>query len=186
MAELIEVETERLRLRAWTDADRAPWAAMNADPEVMRYFPGVLDRAESDAMADRAQATITELGWGFYAAERLSDGAFLGFIGIKPVSFDAAFTPAVEVGWRLARFAWGHGYATEGARACLAMAFTRLRIPEVVSFAVLSNARSRAVMERIGMRHAPDGDFDHPRLEPGYPMRRQALYRIASPLAATG
>lgn len=182
MAEIIEIETERLLLRNWRESDREPWAAMGTDPEVMRFFPGLLDRAESDAVVDRVQSNIVELGWGFYAAERLSDGQFIGFIGIKPINFEAAFAPAVEIGWRLARHAWGHGYASEGARACLAMGFTRLGLREIVSIARPDNLRSRAVMERIGMRHDPDSDFDHPRFEPGHPLRRHVLYRAHTPI----
>jgi len=153
----------------------------------MRHFPAPLDRAQSDAGADRAQALIAEQGWGLWAVEvadapvhvhEASGGeSFAGFIGLAVPQFDAHFTPAVEVGWRLARPFWGHGYATEGARAALAFAFDELRLDGVVSFTTVANDRSRRVMERLSMTHDPGEDFDHPRL-PGSPIQRHVLYRL--------
>jgi RimJ/RimL family protein N-acetyltransferase len=175
--ETTELRTERLLLRRWREADREPFARLNADPEVMEHFPSPLTRAESDAMVDRLDAHLAEHGWGLWAVERLDDGELLGFTGLATPRFDARFTPAVEVGWRLARHAWGRGYATEAARSVLAHAFDALGLDEVVSFTATSNARSIAVMERLGMAHDPADDFDHPSLPDGHPLRRHVLYR---------
>jgi ribosomal-protein-alanine N-acetyltransferase len=136
-----------------------------------------LSRAESDAFADRIDAGLRDRGWGLWAVERRSDRSFLGFTGLAPVDFEAPFTPAVEIGWRFARAAWGQGFATEAARAVAAHALGPMALPELVSFTVAGNTRSRRVMERIGMR--PDGEFDHPRLPPEHPLRRHVLYRLA-------
>ena len=170
--------TERLILRGFEDVDRAAHAAMNADPEVMRHFPAPLDAAESDAMLDRIAAHWDEHRFGLWAVERLDDRRFLGFTGLTRPSFQAPFTPAVEVGWRFARAAWGHGYATEAARAALAYGFGTLGLEEIVSFTVPANERSRRVMERLGMTRDPADDFDHPRLAAGSPLRRHVLYRL--------
>jgi RimJ/RimL family protein N-acetyltransferase len=170
-------ETERLRLRGWRPEDREPFAALNADPEVMRWFPAPLSRAESDALADRIEAGLNDRGWGLWAVERMHDQAFLGFTGLAPVNFDAPFTPAVEIGWRFARSAWGEGYATEAARRVARHALGPMELPELVSFTALGNERSWRLMERIGMRR--DGEFDHPRLPVGHPLRRHVLYRLA-------
>jgi ribosomal-protein-alanine N-acetyltransferase len=173
-----ELATARLRLRAWHDADREAWAALNADPEVMAHFPTTLTRATSDRLVDLTMAGWAENGFGLWALERAEDGLFLGFTGLSRPSFEAHFTPAVEVGWRLARRAWGHGFATEAARAALAFGFETLGLEEIVSFTVPANVRSRAVMERIGMDHDPADDFDHPKLPEGHPLRRHVLYRL--------
>lgn len=174
-----EIATERLLLRDWRDADRGPFAALNADPAVMEHFPARLDRVESDALFDRIKAGWRQDGLGLWVLERRGDGRFLGFTGLSRPSFDAHFTPAVEVGWRLAREGWGHGYATEAATAALAFGFDALALGEIVSFTVPANVRSRAVMERLGMTRDPADDFDHPRLPPGHPLRRHVLYRLA-------
>jgi RimJ/RimL family protein N-acetyltransferase len=173
-----ELRTERLALRPWRDVDREPFAAMNADPEVVRYLPGPLTRAESDALVDRIEGHFAEHGFGLWAAEVVDSGDFVGFVGFLIPTFDAPFVPAVEVGWRLARSAWGLGYATEGARRVLAFGFDELDLDEVVSFTVPANRPSRAVMERLGMTHDRDGDFDHPRLPPDSPLRHHVLYRL--------
>lgn len=152
---------------------------MGADPAVMEHFPGLLDRAESDALVDRAAAGWDANAFGLWVLERRADGQFLGFAGLSRPSWEAHFTPAVEVGWRLARDAWGHGYATEAARAALAYGFETVDLDEIVSYTVLANLRSRAVMERLGMMRDPADDFDHPRLPPGSPLRRHVLYRLA-------
>jgi RimJ/RimL family protein N-acetyltransferase len=170
--------TERLVLRGWRDGDREPFAVMNADPVVMEHFPSTLSRAESDAQIERFRERWRGDGHGPWAVERRDDGAFLGFVGLASPHFDAHFTPAVEVGWRLAREAWGHGYATEAARASLEFGFDVLGLEEIVSFTVPANERSRRVMERIGMTRDPVGDFDHPRLPPGHRLRRHVLYRL--------
>ncbi|HYJ22151.1 MAG TPA: GNAT family N-acetyltransferase [Solirubrobacterales bacterium] len=177
MGEPVELSTRRLLLRRWRASDREPFAALNADPEVMRYFPTLLTPEQSDRLVERIEAEFERRGHGLWALEARAGGEFLGFTGLAVVPFEADFTPAIEVGWRLARPAWGHGYASEAARAALGFGFDRLDLEEVVSFAVPGNARSRAVMERIGMEHDPDGDFDHPGLPIGHPLARHVLYR---------
>ncbi|MEM8742822.1 MAG: GNAT family N-acetyltransferase [Pseudomonadota bacterium] len=175
---MIELETERLRLRGWVDADHTPFAALNADPEVMAHFPAPLSRAESDALIARQHERWAEDGMCFQAVERKSDGRFLGLAGLAQVRFPAAFTPAVETGWRLARHAWGQGYASEAARAWLDHGFKALGLTEIVAFTALSNTRSAAVMSRIGMTRAADDDFDHPALPEGHALRAHLLCRI--------
>jgi len=171
--------TDRLVLRQWSDADREPFAAMCADAEVMRFFPTTLTEEQADAFVDRASLHIAQFDWGLWVVER--EGVFLGFTGLAVPAFEADFLPGVEIGWRFARHAWGHGYATEAARAVLAYAFDVLELDEVLSFTTVSNARSRAVMERLGMTHV--SDFDHPNIEPRHPQRPHVLYRIARPAA---
>ena len=173
------ISTERLTLRQWTAADREPFARINADPEVMRHFPNPLTREQSDAMADIAERRIRHNGWGLWVVDL--DGDFIGFTGFAVPSFDAPFTPAVEIGWRFARSAWGNGYATEAARAALEVGFTRLGLKEVVSFTTVGNAASRNVMNRLGMLRDPADDFDHPRLPEDSPQRRHVLYRLGAP-----
>lgn len=172
------IRTERLLLREWRESDREPWAELNADPAVMEFFPALLDRSEADAAFDRISAAIADRGWGLWAVE--FDGEFQGFTGMQPVPFQAAFTPAVEIGWRLRRSAWGRGFATEAARASLDYAWTELALDEVVAMAVGRNRRSLAVMERLGMTRDLDHDFDHPRVPEG-PLRRHVLYRVRRP-----
>jgi RimJ/RimL family protein N-acetyltransferase len=176
-----ELRTPRLVLRQWRDADLAPFAALNADPEVMRHFPSVLTRAESDAWVLGARALIAARGWGLWAVEVAEGAPFIGFVGLAQPSFDAHFTPAVEIGWRLAREHWGSGYATEGAGTAISFAFDELGLEEIVSFTTIANDRSRRVMERLGMTHDPTDDFDHPRLAPGDPLRPHVLYRLRRP-----
>ena len=174
-----ELTTSRLLLRGWSDRDREPFAAMNADPAVMEHFPGTLDRDLSDDLIDRIAEHWQLHGYGLWAIERVADRRLLGCAGLSRPSFDAHFTPAVEVGWRLARDAWGHGYATEAATSAIAFGFETIGLDEVVSFTVPGNLRSRAVMERLGMTHDPADDFDHPRLAQGHPLRRHVLYRLS-------
>ncbi len=175
-----ELETERLRLRRWRSEDRAPFAALNRDPEVVEFLPSALTRAQSDELVDRIEAHFEEKGFGLWAAEVIKTKRFIGFIGMSVPNFEAHFTPAVEIGWRLAREAWGDGYATEGARAALDYAFERLVLDEIVSFTVPANTRSRAVMERIGLQHDAADDFDHPKLEKDDPLCRHVLYRLSA------
>ena len=175
------LRTARLVLREWRDDDLAPFAALNADPAVMEHFPASLTRAESDALAARIRAHLAERGFGLWAVELPGVAPFAGYVGLAVPTFEAHFTPCVEVGWRLAREHWGRGYATEGARAALAEGFGRHGLEEIVSITVPANRRSRAVMERLGMTHDPADDFDHPRVPEGSPLRRHVLYRLARP-----
>jgi len=178
------IRTERLLLRRWRETDRKPFAELNSDPIVMEHFPARLTRKESDALIDRIEVAFEELGFGLWAAEIAGDGAFAGFVGLSVPSFEAHFTPAVEVGWRLDHRHWGHGYATEAARAALAYGFENVGLEEIVSFTVPANLRSRRVMERIGMTHEEADDFDHPRFPDGHPLRRHVLYRVRPPRPA--
>jgi RimJ/RimL family protein N-acetyltransferase len=175
------IRTARLVLRGWRDEDRAAFAALNADPEVMAHFRSTLDRATSDAEAAVMAATLEHDGWGHWAVALLDDDTFLGFTGLDVVDFPAAFTPATEIGWRFARHAWGHGYATEAARAVLAFAFDHLVLDEVVSFTASTNTRSQRVMQRLGLHHDPADDFDHPWVPVGHRLRRHVLYRLRRP-----
>jgi RimJ/RimL family protein N-acetyltransferase len=167
------IRTERLLLRRWQDDDREPFAALNGDPEVMEHFPAPLSRDESDALVDRIEAGFAERGWGLWALE--APEGFIGFAGLSVPGFEADFLPAVEVGWRLARTAWGNGYASEAATACLRYAFEDLRLDEVLSFTATTNVRSERVMQRVGLVRV--GEFDHPALPEGHPLRRHVLYR---------
>jgi RimJ/RimL family protein N-acetyltransferase len=171
------ISTPRLLLRAWKDSDREPFAQLNADPEVMEFFPSVLSRTESDRAVDRMNAHFAQHGFTLFAAELSANSAFIGFIGMARPSFHAHFTPCVEIGWRLARPFWNQGLATEGAQAVLRYGFEHLKLAEIVSFTSTENLRSRRVMEKIGMTHDPADDFDHPSLVPGHPLRRHVLYR---------
>jgi ribosomal-protein-alanine N-acetyltransferase len=147
----------------------------------MEFFPELLTREQSDGLVERIEAGFERCGYGLWALETRAGGEFIGFTGLAAVPYETHFTPAVEVGWRLARPAWGHGYASEAARAALAFGFGEAGLTEVVSFAAAANLRSRAVMERIGMERDPGGDFDHPRLPVGHPLAPHVLYRIAAP-----
>ncbi|MFV0679446.1 GNAT family N-acetyltransferase [Ottowia sp.] len=172
----VELSTHRLRLRPWLPQDRAPFAALNADPEMMAYFPFPLSRIESNILADHLQALLTQHGWGFWALELRATGTFIGFTGLHQVDNALPFSPATEVGWHLARPYWGEGLASEAARCALRYAFESLALPEVVAFTALGNTPSQAVMRRLGMRY--DGEFEHPALPPGHPLRPHALYRM--------
>jgi ribosomal-protein-alanine N-acetyltransferase len=173
------MRTERLLMRRWRDSDREPFAALNADPQVMAHFPATLDRAASDAFVDRVEAGFEAGGFGLWALERLDTGEFIGVTGLSTARFQAHFTPAVEVGWRLCRQAWGHGFATEAARQALAVGFGEFGLAEIVSFTATGNAASQAVMRRLGMTRDPAEDFEHPALAPGHPLRRHVLYRLS-------
>ena len=178
MASAPELRTDRLVLRRWRDADRAPFAALNADPEVMAHFLRTLDPDESDALVDAMDARLADRGWGIWAVEVAASGAFVGFTGLREMPEDIPCYPALEVGWRLARQAWGHGYASEAARAAVGFAFERLGIDELVSQTSVGNVRSRRVMERLGMTYEPADDFLHPRMPEGHPERPQVLSRL--------
>jgi RimJ/RimL family protein N-acetyltransferase len=173
------ITTERLILRRWQESDRKPFARMNADLRVMKFFPATLSARESDSFADRIGAHFQQHGFGLCAAELRGDGSFIGFIGLNVPQFQAQFTPCVEIGWRLAADYWGQGLATEGAQAILDYGFETLRLNEIVSFTVPSNRRSRRIMEKLGMTHDPADDFDHPQLPAGHALRRHVLYRTS-------
>ncbi len=175
-----ELRTDRLLLRQWRDADREPFAALNSDPIVMEHFPAPLSRAESDAMIDREHGRIAERGWGLWAVEVVAERTFIGFVGLSVAPFEQSWTPATEIGWRLARAAWGYGYATEAARAVLAHAFDTLGLDEVVSFTATTNTPSEAVMRRIGLVLHPASPFDHPSLESGHRLERHVLYHLTA------
>jgi RimJ/RimL family protein N-acetyltransferase len=174
----ITLTTARLRLRPWRAEDLPPYAALNADPRVREHFPKMLSAEESDREAAGIAAHFDRHGFGLWAVEVIGAADFVGFVGLAVPGFEAHFTPCVEIGWRLAFEHWGHGYATEAARAALDCGFQRLGLEEIVSFTVPANWRSRRVMEHLGMRRSAADDFDHPRLPPGHPLRRHVLYRL--------
>lgn len=171
------IRTERLILRTFCEADADAYAAINADAAVNEFLPGPLSRDESDALLKRNVDHRETHGFGLFAIDLRETGAFIGLAGLKHPAFEAPFMPAVEIGWRLGSAHWGRGYATEAARAALAHAVDILRLDPIVSFTVPANARSRRVMEKIGFAHDPAGDFNHPRVPPGHPLRRHVLYR---------
>jgi RimJ/RimL family protein N-acetyltransferase len=170
--------TTRLRLRNWQDADLEPFASLNADPRVMEHYPATLDRAQSDAFAIRARTKLAERGFGLWALEVRDGAPFVGYVGLAEPSFQAHFTPCIEIGWRLAYDHWGRGYASEAASAVLEHAFGMLALSEIVAFTAVGNRRSRRVMERLGMHRVPSEDFDHPSLPEGHPLRPHVLYRL--------
>ena len=176
--EPIESRTRRLFLRQWRESDRAPFAALNADPEVMEFFPAILTRAESDAMVDRCRVHFAKHGWGCWAIEIAVTGEFAGFVGLSVPRHTFDFSPCVEVGWRLARAHWGNGFASEAAAEAMHVGFERLNLTEIVSMTALGNVRSRAVMERIGMQDAGE-NFEHPGVPEGHRLRPHCLYRLS-------
>ncbi|MCG8029062.1 MAG: GNAT family N-acetyltransferase [Candidatus Thiodiazotropha taylori] len=179
MVNPIEIFTQRLLLRPWRSSDLEPFAQLNADPEVMSYFPDTLSREQSDDLAQRCQQLIQQRGWGFWAVEHKRSDTFIGFLGLHVPSADLPFSPCVEIGWRLAKTHWGSGYATEGGRAALQVAFDQLNLDEVVSFTAVANRRSRRVMERLGMGDSAE-NFEHPAIPPGHHLRQHCLYRITN------
>jgi len=180
MTSIPTIETARLLLRGWQPSDRQFFATMNRDPQVMQYFPALLTPIESDRLIDRAEAHFEQHGFGPWAAELRSSQEFIGFIGLSVPNFEAPFMPSVEIGWRLASAYWGWGLATEGAKAAVCHGFASLKFPELVSFTVPDNTRSRRVMEKLGMTHDSADDFDHPNLPEGHPLRRHVLHRLAA------
>ncbi len=172
------IVTERLLLRDWRDADLAPFVAMNADPVVMEFFPETYSEERTGRFVARIRERWAELGYGLWAVERKDTERFIGYVGLWPATFPAHFTPAVEVGWRLAADQWGHGYATEGAQAALDYGFNTVGLKEIVSFTSAINVRSWRVMERLGMHRDVSGDFEHPNVPEGHPVRPHVLYRI--------
>jgi RimJ/RimL family protein N-acetyltransferase len=172
------LETTRLLLRPWSDDDLEPFAALNADPRVMEHFPALMDRATSDAQATRWRAMFAEHGLGMWAVEEKEGAPFIGFVGLSIPAFEAAFTPCVEVGWRLAADYWGRGYATEAALASLAFGFGSLGLARIVSYTARPNLRSEAVMQRLGMKREAKGDFIHPLVPAGHRLAWHVLYAI--------
>jgi RimJ/RimL family protein N-acetyltransferase len=170
------LQSSRLGLRPWLDSDLKPFAALNRDPEVRKYFPSVLTEEESNASVERLNNHFRQHGFCFYAVDRLDTRAFIGFIGFQTTTFEASFTPCVEIGWRLSRENWGQGFATEGARACLDYGFQELGFKEVFSFTPHSNIPSQRVMQKIGMQKV--GEFPHPMLEADSPLLMHVLYRV--------
>ena len=173
----IEFNTQRLGFRVWHDRHRAPLAAMNSDPEVMRYFPALMTSEQTNAGVDAWREQFQERGWSNWAVELLDTEEFIGFIGLSVPKRQLPFTPCVEIGWRLKHSAWGYGYATEGAKACLRVGFEQLGLAEIVSFTALINLRSIAVMQRIGMMNC-HSDFEHPAVPEGHPLRPHCLYKF--------
>jgi len=174
------IQTERLILRLWTKDDLLPFAAMNADPRVMEYFPAVKTFEESLKEYQSILDHFEKHGYGWWAVSERNKNHFIGFIGLRYLDFSAPFTPAIEVAWRLAYDYWGKGYATEGAKASLEYGFKILRLKEIIAFTSTPNIRSQNVMKKIGMHHDPKDDFDHPKLSLEHPLRRHVLYRITS------
>ncbi len=174
-----EFDTERLRLRQWRSSDFEPFARLNADERVMEFYPAALERAASDAMAERIRSRIAGQGWGLWAAELRATGEFIGYIGLQVPPATLPFSPCVEIGWRLAHAFWGRGLATEGAKGALRVGFGHLGLDEIVSFTALINRRSRAVMERLGMREDKAAAFEHPSVPEGSPLREHCLYRLS-------
>lgn len=174
-----ELHTPRLIMRQWRDEDRADFAALNADAEVMRFFPACLDSQQSDALIERVRRHVAEQGFGWWVLQHRDSGAFVGASGLMRVGFNAPFVPAVEIGWRLARAHWRQGFAREAASAALASGFEHLGLQEIVSFTVVANQPSQGVMQAIGMHRDTAGDFDHPALAEGHPLRRHVLYRLS-------
>ena len=171
--------SERLGFRHWLASDTDTFAEMNADPEVREFFPNLLTFEESLASIRRYQNHIDQAGFGFYAVDLLKSAAFIGFIGMVEATFPAAFTPCMEIGWRLKKSVWNNGYATEGAKRCLDFAFNVMEVAEVYSFTACLNKKSERVMQKIGMKKV--GIFDHPKIEEGHPLKPHVLYYIKTP-----
>jgi RimJ/RimL family protein N-acetyltransferase len=174
------LKTDRLLLRMWREEDREPFARMNADPEVMEFFVSPLTQNDSNAFVDRIEAGFAEHGFGLWAVEEIEASRFIGFTGLSYQTFEAHFTPAVEVGFRLARHTWGKGYAAEAAMEAVRYGFETAGLAEIVSMTAVQNARSRAVMRKLGMTHDPADDFDHPRVPDGHALKRHVLYRLTA------
>lgn len=179
MPETPTIATDRLRLRDWRKEDLPEFARMNADPRVMEFFPALANREESDSLVKRLRQHWAERGFGLWAIEVVEGAPFIGFVGLMVPKFQAHFTPCVEIGWRLAAEHWGHGYATEGARAAIAFGFEHHNLAEIVSFTTVANTRSRRVMERLGMTRDPADDFQRESIPIGHPVRPHVLYRLS-------
>ncbi len=173
------IETPRLLLRPWRASDYDAWAALSADARVMEFFAGTIERERALADAAKIAERLTENGYGWWVVEVKGGAPYVGHVALQDVPFAAHFTPALEVGWRLAAEFWGNGYATEGARAALAFAFQTLHRSEVIAMTAKINVRSQRVMQRLGMAYDPGDDFDNPRVADGSPLRPHVLFRIA-------
>ena len=181
MKHITEIQTERLLLRQWVNDDLEPFAKINADTDVMEYYPDVFTRQQSDVMAAKLINWIEQRGWGFWAVELLEQEQFIGFVGLHEPTYELPVTPCVEIGWRLAKEHWGKGYATEAAKASLEFAFKQLNLDQVYSFATVSNWKSRSVMERLNMINT-ESNFDHPMIPQHSPLLEHVLYKIENPL----
>ena len=177
MVTIHELNTKRLRLRQWQQTDLKPFAAINADPQVMEFYPKLMSEEESNQTAERFQDLIEQNGWGFWAIEDLKSSEFLGFVGLHKPNLPYPFAPCVEIGWRLKRDAWGKGFATEGSLAALDFAFNVLELAEILSFTSVLNNRSEAVMRRLGMINT-GGNFQHPNVPDHSPLKEHVLYRM--------
>jgi ribosomal-protein-alanine N-acetyltransferase len=173
-----ELLTSRLRLRNWCEEDLTPFAAMNADPRVMQFFPKTLTRAESDAFAERIRAQLDHDAFGLWAVDIVQQAHFIGFVGLTEPTFKEHFTPCVEIGWRLDQKYWGQCYALEAAQRVIKYAFEELRLSELVSFTAAINLRSQKLMQRLGLSSDSCDDFEHPSLAEGHPLRKHVLYRL--------
>ena len=179
MTKIYEIETPRLRLRQWTEVDKTPFAQLNADERVMAFFPSTLSRAESDGLADQIQSAIAQRGWGWWAVEVKNKYPFIGFVGLSIPSAELPFSPCVETGWRLGYPYWGKGYATEAAKAAVNFGFETLSLEKIVSFTALTNKRSQAVMQKLGMVRNPE-PFLHPSVPEGHELQAHCLYELSS------
>ena len=177
MKKIVELETKRLILRQWRKEDLDAFSSLNADPEVMEFFPSVLSKKESDEMAEKIEKLISNRGWGFWAVETKNEGEFIGFVGLHEPYYDLPFNPCVEIGWRLAKKHWGKGYATEAGNTALEFGFDKLKLSEVYSFATVHNMKSQAVMERLKLKNTMS-NFNHPVVPKDSPLREHVLYKI--------
>lgn len=172
------IETDRLVLRDWGSSDLEKMAAINQDPKVMEYFPSLQDLITTKNFIKKIKNHLKNQGYSLYACERKDNKEFIGFIGLLLADFEAPFTPATEIGWRLSSNSWGRGFATEGARAVLDYGFKKLKLNEIVSFAAKNNKKSIRVMEKIGLKHNDKDDFNHPKLSNDSPLKHHVLYRL--------
>jgi len=177
MGQFDSIHTGRLLLRRWRESDREPFAELNGDPQTLVFFPQTLDRAASDALIDRIEANFEVLGYGLWALEVKETGRFIGFTGLAPMPADVPGAGGVEIGWRLARRAWHHGYATEAARAALRVAFDGVGLDEIWSITAVLNEPSQVVMRRLGMTEV--ARFEHPRIPDGHPVKPHVAYHLA-------
>ena len=177
MLDIIEIETPRLILRQWKKEDRPLFAKINADSDVMEFYPSILEKKESDEFAQKLESLITKRGWGLWAVETKDEKKFIGFVGLHKPTYDLPIKSCVEIGWRLAKEYWGNGFATEAANAALDIAFGKLNLPEVYSFTSIINKKSKAVMERLGMVNT-NKNFNHPMLPENSQLSEHYLYKI--------